>query len=420
MKSTRTLLLLLIVLAVGVYGAQWMARHPQDWGQVLVRAGGYDISTTVPGAVLALALLGLVLWLLWSLLALPFRSWGRHRRKRARARLIEGLDLLHQGHWQRANKLLDAAAEDQEVGTIAHTAAARAAQARGDAEATRLHVQALEARSPVAHALLRADQAMAQAEPAQALDVLDVPAAQPLPPRGLLMRAQALAQTGRAAEAWGMLGALRQQRALPPEGLEALERELAALTLQQATDVNALAERWDVLPKACRADAQVVAAYVERAAALHWDDAAVHTLEQVLDARWDEGLAGLYGRLPVGKADSRRASAQRWLHSHPDSPALLVTLARLARQQGQWAQAQDFLHRALALGAGAEAWEELGLGHAAAGEDGMARRALANALAAQRGQATPELPGSRDLRQQIADQAVVEERNEHGLPRLRG
>ncbi|MFT4197818.1 MAG: heme biosynthesis protein HemY, partial [Pseudoxanthomonas sp.] len=233
------------------------------------------------------------------------------------------------------------------------------------------------------------------------------------------MRARALAAAGNAAEAWGLLGPLRQQRALPPAQHEVLERDLAVQSLRQAADVNALAERWEVLPKARRAEAEVLAAYAARAADLHWDDAAAHTLEQALDARWDEGLIDLYGRLPVGKLDSRRASAQRWLHAHPDSPALLVTLARLARQQGQWAQAQDFLHRALSQGAGTDAWEELGLGYAAAGEEGMARRALANALAAQRGQPTPQLPG-RDLRQQIADQAVGEERDEHGLPRLRG
>ena len=46
-------------------------------------------------------------------------------------------------------------------------------------------------------------------------------------------------------------------------------------------------------------------------------------------------------------------------------------------------------------------------------------RSYANALSARRGEATIELPG-RDLKQKIFDQAVVEERDEHGVPRLRG
>ena len=96
-----------------------------------------------------------------------------------------------------------------------------------------------------------------------------------------------------------------------------------------------------------------------------------------------------------------------------------MTVAQLARRQGQWPQAQDFLHRALAQGAGADAWEELGHGYAAAGDELLARRSYANALNASRGEATTELPG-RDLRQKIQYEAAIEERDEHGVPRLRG
>ena len=40
-------------------------------------------------------------------------------------------------------------------------------------------------------------------------------------------------------------------------------------------------------------------------------------------------------------------------------------------------------------------------------------------LRSQRGEALLDLPG-RDLRQQIADTAAIEERDEHGMPRLKG
>jgi HemY protein len=419
MKTLRICLILLVLVAVGVIGAQWLSRDDiRDWGEVFVRVGGYDVNATVPGAILALIAAALVLWIIWTLLALPFRAWGRHRRKRARAQLIDGLESLQHGHYQRAEKQLDRAAQDSEVGIIARTAAVRAAQARDDAPAVERHLQALSERSATAHALLLAEDALIRALPAQALVALDAPGAQPLPPRGLALRAEALAQVGRAGDAWGLLGPLRQQKALSTTAHASLEARLAAQSLQQANDANVLAERWESLPKPLRTEAAVVAAYAERAAALRWDDAATHALEHALDSRWDEGLIALYGRLPVGKLDSRRASAQRWLHSHPDSPALLLALAQLARQQGQWPQAQDFLHRALAQGAGADAWEELGHGYAADGDELLARRSYANALSSGRGEGAAVLPG-RDLRQQIHDHAVSEERDEHGMPRLR-
>jgi HemY protein len=419
MKTFRTAILLLLLVLCGVLGAQWLARDDaRDLGEVFVRAGGYDFSATLPGALLALAATALLLWMAWKLLSLPFRAWGRYRRKQARARLTEGLEALHGGHWQRAEKLLLLAAEDDEVGTIARTAAVRAADARGDEAAVQIHLGELAKRNAPTHALAVADRAMARQRPADALAALDAPAAQPLPPRGLMLRVRALADVGRAGDAYGMLGPLKQQQALSSARYSALESELAAQAMREAGDANVLAERWETLPKPLRADAAIVAAYAERAAALRWEDAAARSLEQAIDARWDESLVALYGRLPIGKLDSRRASAQRWLQAHPDSPPLLVTLAQLARLQGQWPQAQEFLHRALAQGASADAWEELGHGFAAAGQEELARRSYANALAAKRGVAAAELPG-RDLRQKIFDQAVVEERDEHGVPRLR-
>ena len=420
MKFFRTTIVLLLLLLAGVFGAQWLARDSaRDLGEVFVRAGEYEFSASLPGALLAIAAYFLLLWLAWRLLILPFQAWGRYRRKQARARLTEGLEALHGGHWLRAEKLLQRAAEDDEVGTIARTAALRAADARGDEAAAQGHLSALAQRNASAHALATADRALARQNPADALLALDSPAAQPLPPRGLALRAQAMAASGRAGEAYGLLGSLKQQQALSPSAQAALESQLAAQALREAGDANVLAERWETMPKPLRTDPAIVAAYAERAAALRWDDAAARSLEQAIDARWDEALVALYGRLPIGKLDSRRASAQRWLQAHPASPALLVTLAQLARQQGQWPQAQEFLHRALAQGASAEAWEELGHGFAAAGQEELARRSYANALNARRGEATVELPG-RDLKQKIFDEAVVEERDEHGMPRLRG
>lgn len=420
MKVFRTTVVLLILLALGVFAAQWLAQeHSRDFGRVFVQFGGYDWETDVPRALLSLLLIAGAAWLVLKLLTLPFRAWARHRRKQARARLIEGLDSLHGGHWNRAEKLLERAAEDDEVGAIARIAAVRAADAREDDAAARRHLDVLAQRNATAHALVAADRALARQSPLDALAALESPAAQPLPPRGLALRAQALALLNRSGEAYGLLGALKQQQSLSVGRLDALEKDLAARAVREANDANVLAERWETLPKPLRNDPAVVAAYAERAAAMRWEDAAIRSLEAALDARWDESLVALYGQLPVGKADSRRASAQRWLQAHPASPALLVTLARLARQQGQWPQAQEFLHRALAQGAGTEAWEELGDGFAAAGDEASARRSYANALRAQRGEAPVELPG-RDMKQKIFDAAVVEERDEHGLPRLRG
>lgn len=415
MNLFRNLLFWIVLALVGALLAQFLLADP---GYVLVRYRGSDYTTTVATGLVMLLGAALAVWLLWKLLTLPFRAWHRHRDRQSRARLGEGLDALHLGHYGRAEKMLAQAAQDSDVEVAARLAAARAASARGDGAAAQAQVDALGERHPVARAIATADRALADDRPTDALVALDAPTAQPLPPRGLLLRAEALAASRQSAQAYGLLGALRQQQALPAGRLSELEARWAEAALREAADANALADRWESLPIPLKSEPQVVAAYAERAAALRWDEAASRSLEQALDTRWDERLATRYGTLPVGRLDARRANAERWLQAHPASPALLLTLARIHREQNQWPQAEEYLHRALAQGAGTEAWEELGHGFAQDGDETRARLSYANALRAARGEPIEELPG-RDLRQKIFDEAVTEERDQHGVPRLR-
>jgi HemY protein len=413
---------LLFWIALALLGALLAQLFVQDPGYVLIRYGGQQVEMKLVGALLALLATVVVLWLAWKVLSLPFVAFRRHRKKQARARLTDGLLAAEQGHWSRAEKSLVQAAQSEDVAAIAQLAAARAAQRRGDLAQARQYVEPLAATQPAAHAVAMARLARAEGRDADALALLDAPAAQPLPPIGVLLRAETLAALGRGGEAYGLLGALRQQQVLSAERLGALEAQWAEAGLREAADANVLADRWEALPKPLKCDARTVAAYAERAAALRWDDAAANSIESALEARWDESLAALYGRLPVpqdrARLDARRAHAERWLQARPMSPALLVTLARIALAQGQWPQAEGYLHRALAQGAGSDAWEELGHGFAASGDEPRARQSYVNALRATRGEAVEELPG-RDLRQKIFDQAAVEERDEHGVPRLR-
>lgn len=413
---------LLFWIALALLGALIAQLLVQDPGYLLIRYGGRDYSTTLVGALLIAAATVFILWLAWKVLSLPFIVFRRQREKQARARLTDGLLYAEQGHWARAERSLVAAAEGEEVAAIALLTASRAARERGDLIQARQHAAALAAKHPATHAIAIAELERMQGHHAEALAALDAPAAQPLPPRGLALRAQTLAAVGRAGDAYGLLGALRQQQALPADRISALEAQWAEASLREAADANVLADRWEALPKPLKNEAPIVAAYAERAAALRWEDAAAKSIEAALDAKWDESLATLYGRLPkpqdAGRLDARRANAERWLQERPASPALLLALARMARAQKQWPQAEAYLHRALAQGAGSEAWEELGHGFADAGADTAARLCYVNALRASRGEAVTEMPG-RDLRQRIFDQAAVEERDEHGMPRLR-
>jgi len=386
MKPFQSLVVLLLAVALGVIASQWLGTEQlRDFGEVIYRAGGNDYRSTVPQVALMVLVALLVLWLLWSLLASPFRAWGRYRRKQGRVRLIDGLLAHEQGHWLRAEKTLDSAAEDREVTSVALITAVRSAQARDDDAAVNQYLQRLAVDDPGSHALIQAERLLAQERPVDAINALDVASIQPLPPRGLWLRTEALARAERAHEAYGQLGALRKQKVLPDAAVAELEIRLAAQSLLEAGDVNALAAQWEATPKALRSDPDVVSAYALRAVALDWEEPALLNLEQALDSRWDESVVTLYGQMPVERLATRQANLQRWLASQPSSPALLLALGRIATRQGDAALAEEYLHRAIAAGAGPAAWEALGELFTDRGEPALAAQSYANALRQQRG-----------------------------------
>jgi len=418
MKLLRILLWLLLLMVAGSLLWQVIAADP---GLVVVRLRGYDLTTSVPVAALLLLVSGFALWLVLSVLRIPFRVWTHYTRRRARARLSDGLMALHEGRWLRGQKLLEKAADEARVRVPALLAAARAARARGDdLGAEQLLDLAARDRGKNAVALERARLAMQAGRAVQALALLDeIDPRVGIPPESHYLRAQALCSAGRASEALALVTALRRNRVLTEAAADAFERGMQASALQQAGDAAQLHQRWERVPKALRVDAEVVAAFARRAMTLGLEEQAGKAIEAALAARWSEPLAAIYGELPRPRSGSRLTIAEAWLAAHPASPALLVTLGRLCREQGLWGKAEEFLHRAIAQGAGNEAWEVLGHCFASQGDDKRARQAFANALAVRAGSRATALSG-RSLREQIQDEAVPEDRDAHGVPRLRG
>lgn len=416
MNWFRSLLWWLLLAALGALAWDLFSL---DLGAVLVQWHGRTITTTVAFFVASWALLWFALWALWALLSLPFTGWQRLAQAQARNRLVNGLIALHEGRYSRAESLLDKAAEDHDAGAVARLAARTAALQRGDLLAAASQQTALAQRDPLAAALNTAEALLAQDKAELALDVL-----QPwtdkrnLPPRGLQLRGAALVALGRAPEAIALLPLLGREQSLSGEQLADLERDWQAAALRDAAHANDLHQQWQQLPARLREHPALLAAFADRAGALGLEADAANTLADAIERQWDEALVRQFAQLPPAREDLRLARAQRWLPEHPDSAALSLCLGQLCRRAQRLGQAEELLHRAIAQGAGAEAWEALGELYSAQDNAGQAQACYANALRALRGEAARPL-GGRSLREQIADEAVSEQRDEHGLPRLR-
>jgi HemY protein len=414
-SAFRTLLWWLLLAALGALAYELLAR---DVGELVLRWHGVTATTTVAFALVAWALLWFLAWVLWTVLRLPFTAWQRLAQAQARKRLHNGFIALHEGRDARAVALLDKAAEDPEAEVVARLLAREAALRRGDFAVAAQQQAALATRDPLAAALGSAELLLARGDARAALEVL-----QPwherntLPPRGLRLRGAALLASGRAAEALPLLATLAREPEADAAALARLEREWSAAMLAQSAHANELQQRLLALPPARREDAAVLAAYAARAGELGLETEAAETLALAIEREWDDSLVAAYAALPAPREDARLARAQGWLGAHPDSAALSLALGRLALRAGELGQAEEILSRALVQGAGAPAWEELGHVFTAREDSARAQHAYANALRVQHGLAALPL-GGRSLREQIAAEAMAEQRDELGYPRL--
>jgi HemY protein len=415
-SAFRTLLWWLLLAAFGALAFELLARDP---GELVLRWHGFTTTTTVAFALVAWGLLWFLAWLLWTLLRLPFTAWHRLAQAQSRKRLFNGLVALHEGRHARALALLEKAAEDDDVAGVARIAAREAALRSGDLATAATQLTALAQLDPLAAAICSAEAALARGDATTALDALQPwHDRQALPPRAARLRGEALLANERAAEALPLLALLAREKEDGGDAMIALENRWQAAALMQSAHANELQQRWQALPALLREQAQVLCAYAARAGALGLEAEAAHALGDALERRWDESLLAAFAALPMAREDQRLARARGWLSAHADSAALALALGQLSLRAQQLGIAEEMLTRAIAQGAGASAWELLGEVYTARDDAARAQVCFANALRLQRGMDAVPLSG-RSLREQIADEAVAEQRDELGLPRLR-
>ena len=415
MRAYRALLVALALALVAAIVAWAVSTDP---GYVRIERGGWIVETSLSFAVIALVVGAGLVALVIGLVRWPLRAMLRRRHREGRLQFVRGALALAEGRPQRAEQLLLRASRLPTLRTPALLAAQHAARMRGDAVRERAILERLAAQEDgaILAAVRRAENELAAGRAGAAIEMLvPLDEAERLPPAGARVLVDAYAARGRTREALPHLSRLRRGHVMSDAEYDRYEAGVLARAVAETSDAMSLRSLWSELNRVQRREPVVAAAYAKRAAALKLGDEVARELEGVLERAWSEPLVAEYARLS-GDAAPKLRWLEKMSAAKPDSPALLVALGRLCRELSLWGKAEDALQRALALGAGAGAYEELGHLHAAQGQHERATRAYASALAAARGEAPSARPAAGRI-EALAPPAL-EHRDEHGVPRL--
>ena len=417
MRLWRWILLLVIVAALAAFGWHWVAEDP---GYVYVHMRGWYAERTVVGALLTLLLFWALLTALWRLARWPFGAFSRRHRRLSQQRMSEGLIALIEGRHGDAERDLNRASRLNSLRGPALLASAEAASRRGE------HARALEAldqasqSAPQAARVLRARMLRRDGKPAEALALLAPESDKgSLTPGGWRELALAALASGDIRRARAALDPLQKSGALGTRAYAALETRVLVATIQTCANGAALNTLWSQLPKAQRRLPAVIDAYARRAAGFGLILPAMDELEAALRREWSPLLIETYGMLGSEDIEARLRRAESWLDARPNDATLLLTLGRMCVRLKIWGKANQYLQRSLALAPSAAAWEALGDLHSGQGDGALAQRCYRNALLFGRDEAIEPLP--QDYRTDRLDtrSVAIEERNEHGVPRLR-
>ncbi|HXE65525.1 MAG TPA: heme biosynthesis HemY N-terminal domain-containing protein [Rhodanobacteraceae bacterium] len=416
MKGKRWLVFALVIILLLAIAFVWLSSDP---GYVLIRFRGWKIEATVVGAVALLIAAWIAIGILWWLLLWPFGAISRRRRRISHERLRDGLVALNEGRNVEAHRTLQRASQYASLRSPALLSAAEAAHRHGETARALETLDEAAQHAPEAARTLRARILRENGRDEEALQLLSPGAeAGKLPPAGWHEFALAAIATGQPEKARSALEPLRKSDMLGSAAYAALVDQVLGASLRKAPDMAALQDMWKRATRQQRQMPALLDVYARRAAAFGGAHAALDAIEDAVKREWNDGLVVTYGEItPPTEAPARLLAATRWLEAHPGDDILLRTLGTLSLRASDPRDARAYLVHALSVKPSAASWAALGDVQSASGEAGDAERCYANAWKSSRGEDIAPNPHEAGL---DTSQFTLEERDEHGMPRLPG
>jgi len=362
MKRLALVIILLLAIA-GFLG--WAISQSAGYVLITYDRFRYESSFWVFLALIAcLWLLAVALRWLLGLLQVSgalVNPWSRrHRARRVENASRRGLRELAEGQWSHALAHLRLAADNDRQPLVHYLGAARAANELGEHEQSDELLRKAQEREPEAALAIGLTQAQLQiargqyAEARASLSALQNE--HPRHPYVLALLQQLYVQLEDWPALCRLLPELRKHRVLPPARLNELEVLAWTAAIEQAGQaselageeaVQALNQRWQMVPSALRGEALVVRAYADGLSRLGAEAKAEEVLFTAIKRQFDDRLVERYGRVRGREPARQLAHAEAWLKDHPENAVLLLALGRLSLRNELWGKARDYLEASL-------------------------------------------------------------------------
>ncbi len=398
----KTLFGILLLLFVAASATLVVFKNP---GYVLITREPYVLETSLAVFLIIAAVVFTILYFCMRLLVRIVRAprsltrWRQTRRTRkAREAFLNGLTQLFSGEWLKAEKQLVASLHAADSPFLGYLAAALAAQGQGDTDKRDQYLSQAHQHGnadTLATDMTQTQLQLLAGQNEQALATLTrVQTGHPQQAHAVRL----LIETYRRLRDWQNLARLlpeaRRGHLLPDAELDALERstqlELLSLPLP-AGALDTLHRAWSELSESARRHPDLILVYARQLIDQNAMEECTALLATALEHQWDERLVLLYGEARDAQPAAQLETAEEWLTRHGESPALLLTLGRLARRNRLAERARGYLEKSITLSATTEAHAELGLLFEEAGDSGRALAHCRQALDLCRQRYQPDL-----------------------------
>jgi len=304
------------------------------------------------------------------------RNWtGNRRGRQARRKTLQGIIALHEGHWQKAEKLLSIAGRNSDTALVNYLAAADAAQRLAEHGRRDNYLQQAVAATPeaaVAVGLIQARYQQASDQNEEALATLNHVLQQaPKQPLAQIRLVELYQRMGEWQEASKLLPELKNNKVLTDKGRTELETALWCDALQQSAQqggIESLHSVWLGFPKNARQNGTVAFIYlkllVEHGATLEADK----LLQQRLSKQAGERYLLLYGKLQADDQAKQLAFVEKIAPHYDNSFAWYLTAGRLCLRQKLWGKAKAYLEQCRDIKESQEVLGLLGLAYEATGD----------------------------------------------------